>query len=68
MSRQVAVAADRATTTPANEQYATPAVGVGINAALRMDRGFMKLVPKETDFDPLRDDPDFLHLLELTAK
>ncbi len=35
----VAVAAGRTTTTPANEQYATPAVGVGINAALRMDRG-----------------------------
>lgn len=31
----VAVAAGRAATTPANEQYATPAVGVGINAALR---------------------------------
>lgn len=36
--------------------------------ALRMDRGFTKLVPKETDFDPLRDDPDFMHLLELTTK
>ncbi len=31
----VAVAADRATTTPANDQYATPAVGWGANAALR---------------------------------
>ncbi|MEK6261127.1 MAG: tetratricopeptide repeat protein [Planctomycetota bacterium] len=39
-----------------------------LGRALRMDRGFTKLVPKETDFDPLRDDPDFLHLLELTAK
>ncbi len=39
-----------------------------LGRALRMDRGFMKLVPGETDFDPLRDDPDFLHLLELTAK
>ena len=39
-----------------------------LGRALRMDRGFMKLVPKETDFDPLRNDPDFLHLLELTAK
>ncbi|RYF92335.1 MAG: TonB-dependent receptor [Caulobacteraceae bacterium] len=35
----VAVGAGRATTTPANEQYATPAVGIGVNAALRMDRG-----------------------------
>lgn len=35
----VAVAAGRATTTPANEQFGTPALGVGINAALRMDRG-----------------------------
>lgn len=39
-----------------------------LGRALRMDRSFTKLVPKETDFDSLRDDPDFLHLLELTAK
>lgn len=31
----VAVAADRATTTPANDQYRTPATGWGANAALR---------------------------------
>jgi outer membrane receptor protein involved in Fe transport len=31
----VAVAANRATTTPANAQYATPATGKGVNAALR---------------------------------
>ncbi|HZV84429.1 MAG TPA: TonB-dependent receptor [Brevundimonas sp.] len=31
----VAVAADRASTTPANDQYATPAVGEGANFALR---------------------------------
>lgn len=31
----VAVAADRATTTPANDQYETPATGWGLNAALR---------------------------------
>lgn len=31
----VAVAADRAATTPANDQYATPATGQGLNAALR---------------------------------
>lgn len=30
-----AVAADRATTTPANDQFETPAVGWGVNAALR---------------------------------
>ena len=39
-----------------------------LGRALRMDRGFTKLVSRETDFDPLREDPDFLHLLELTAK
>lgn len=31
----VAVSADRATTTPANDQYETPATGWGVNAALR---------------------------------
>lgn len=31
----VAVAADRALTTPANDQFATPAVGWGLNAAVR---------------------------------
>jgi outer membrane receptor protein involved in Fe transport len=31
----VAVAAGRATTTPANDQYATPAAGYGLNAALQ---------------------------------
>lgn len=31
----VAVAADRASTTPANDQFETPAVGWGVNAALR---------------------------------
>lgn len=31
----VAVAADRATTTPANDQFETPAIGWGVNAALR---------------------------------
>jgi hypothetical protein len=33
----VAVAAGRATTTPANRQYGTPALGAGFNAALRLD-------------------------------
>lgn len=31
----VAVAADRASTTPANDQFATPSTGWGVNAALR---------------------------------
>lgn len=35
----VAVAAGRATTTPASEQFGAPSVGVGANVALRMDRG-----------------------------
>ena len=35
----VAVAPDRSTTTPANDQYATPAAGWGVNAALRGQRG-----------------------------
>jgi outer membrane receptor protein involved in Fe transport len=35
----VAVSADRSTTTPANDQFATPAEGWGVNAALRGVRG-----------------------------
>lgn len=35
----VAVAPGRATTTPANQQFATPAFGLGFNAALRLDQG-----------------------------
>ncbi len=34
-----AVAPDRSTTTPASDQFGTPALGLGVNAALRMDRG-----------------------------
>ncbi|HEV2081308.1 MAG TPA: TonB-dependent receptor [Brevundimonas sp.] len=34
-----AVAADRASTTPANDQYATPATAWGVNAAWRLRRG-----------------------------
>jgi vitamin B12 transporter len=37
----VAVAPGRATTTPANDQYATPATGWGVNAALRGDAGHL---------------------------
>ena len=39
-----------------------------LGRALRMDRDLMELVPDETDFDPVREDPDFVHLLTLTAK
>ena len=35
--------------------------------AFRMDRELLKLIPKETDFDPLRNDSDFQHLLALTS-
>jgi outer membrane receptor protein involved in Fe transport len=35
----VAVAADRSTTTPANDQYSTPAQGYGLNAALQGKAG-----------------------------
>ena len=35
MNTSVSVAAGRATTTPANDQYATPATGYGLNAAVR---------------------------------
>jgi len=35
----VAVAPDRSATTPANDQYETPATGYGLNAALRRTRG-----------------------------
>lgn len=30
-----------------------------LGRALRMDSSLRKLIPEETDFDPLRDDPDF---------
>jgi vitamin B12 transporter len=35
----VAVAANRATTTPANDEYSTPAIGYGVNAALQGKAG-----------------------------
>jgi tetratricopeptide (TPR) repeat protein len=38
-----------------------------LGRAFRMDHGLLKLIPNETDFDPLRDDADFQHLLELTG-
>ncbi len=38
-----------------------------LGRALRMNRSMVKLVPEETDFDSLRNDPDFQHLLELSS-
>jgi len=38
-----------------------------LGRAFRMDRELLKLIPNETDFDPLRDDADFQHLLELIS-
>lgn len=34
--------------------------------AFRMDGSYRKLVAKETDFDPIRNDPDFLYLMQLS--
>lgn len=39
-----------------------------LGRALRMDRTLCKLVPGETDFDSLRNDSDFRHLLELLSE
>jgi len=39
-----------------------------LGRALRLNRGMSKLVAAETDFDPLRGDPDFQHLLALVAE
>lgn len=38
-----------------------------LGRALRMDKSLCRLVPAETDFDSLRQDADFQHLLELIA-
>ncbi|HEY0981109.1 tetratricopeptide repeat protein [Schlesneria sp.] len=38
-----------------------------LGRAFRMDRELLKLVPRETDFDPLRNDLDFQHLMALTS-
>jgi tetratricopeptide (TPR) repeat protein len=35
--------------------------------SLRMDREYLNKIAEETDFDSLRNDPDFQHLLELTS-
>lgn len=42
-NRSVAVAPDRSSTTPANDQYETPAVGYGLNAAWRGEGGRWEL-------------------------
>ena len=39
-----------------------------LGRAVRMDRSFYKLIDDETDFDSLRNDPDFRHLMELLTK
>jgi tetratricopeptide (TPR) repeat protein len=39
-----------------------------LGRALRMDQDFSKLIPEESDFDPLRHDEDFQHLLQLSIK
>jgi outer membrane receptor protein involved in Fe transport len=49
----VSVAADRSTTTPANDQYATPALGLGMNAALLGTSGRFHW---ETGFDLRHDE------------
>jgi tetratricopeptide (TPR) repeat protein len=38
-----------------------------LGRALRMHQEFIKLISDETDFDPLRDDEDFQHLLQLSS-
>lgn len=43
VNRSAAVAAGRTGTTPANDQYETPALGLGLNAALRRNAGPLEL-------------------------
>lgn len=38
-----------------------------LGRALRRDASLRKLIPQETDFDPLRDDPDFRFIVETVA-
>jgi Flp pilus assembly protein TadD len=38
-----------------------------LGRAFRLDRELLKLIDNETDFDPLRNDVDFQHLLQLTS-
>jgi len=39
-----------------------------LGRALRMERRLIELIPKETDFAPLRGDPEFSRLLELARE
>lgn len=39
-----------------------------LGRALRMHQGLAVLIPHETDFDPLRDDPDFQKLIRLAKE
>ncbi len=39
-----------------------------LGRALRKDKQYRQLIPKETDFDNLRHDPDFRRLLEWTQE
>lgn len=39
-----------------------------LGRALRMDAGLQKLIPEESDFDALRDDPDFQFIIETVAE
>jgi len=36
-----------------------------LGRALRKDREYLRLIPIESDFDPIRNDPDFHKLMEL---
>lgn len=38
-----------------------------LGRSLRMDRDYLKMIPDESDFDSLRNDSDFQHLIELTS-
>lgn len=38
-----------------------------LGRALRMNHSLIELIPDETDFDSLRNDPDFRHLLDLSS-
>lgn len=39
-----------------------------LGRALRMEPSLKKLVADETDFDPIRQDPDFIHLMSLVGE
>lgn len=39
-----------------------------LGRALRMERKLLQLIPTETDFAPLRNDPEFCRLLELAGE